>query len=137
MRRWSALVLGVCTAAVTVTPAARQQSLTESTLSSTWRQIVTPDLIVMGNASSGHLKRTLSELGRFRDPLAMLFPDAAVTGAVPTWVVVLRDYQAFKRFQPRDGSGKPIGNVGAYFSRRPDANIIVLPASRGEDGLQT
>ena len=40
---------------------------------SSWREIVTPDFIVTGNAPTGDLRRTLSELLRFRDSLAALF----------------------------------------------------------------
>jgi len=103
---------------------------------SSWRQIVTPDFIVTGNAPTGELRRTLGELTRFRNSLGLLFPKAAVTGPVPTYVVVTRDFQAFQRFQPRDSRGKPQGNVGGYFSRGADVNVIVLPASRGDDSLQ-
>jgi hypothetical protein len=105
--------------------------------SSSWRQIVTPDLIVVGNAPTGELKRILSELTRLRDTLARMFPDAAVTSPVPTRVVVLRDYDEFRRFQPRDSRGRPQANVGGYFSRGADVNSIVLAASRGESSLET
>ena len=119
-------------------PAARQAGPDSgSSRSSSWRQIVTPDFIVTGNAPTGELRRTLVELTRFRDSLARLFPGAVVTGPVPTYVVVLRDFEAFQRFQPRDSRGKPQQNVGGYFSRGADANVIVLPASRGDDSLQT
>jgi tetratricopeptide (TPR) repeat protein len=108
-----------------------------STQQSSWREIVTPDFIVTGNAPTGELRRTLAELTRFRDSLARLFPDAVVTGPVPTYVVVMRDFDAFQRFSPRDARGKVQQNVGGYFSRGADVNMIVLPASRGDAGLQT
>ena len=104
---------------------------------SSWRQIVTPHFIVTGNAPTGELKRTLTELTRFRDTLALLFPTAQVTSPVPTYVVVVREFQDFQRFQPRDSRGKAMQNVGAYFSRGADANVIVMPAARGDAGLQT
>jgi tetratricopeptide (TPR) repeat protein len=99
--------------------------------SSSWNQIVTPAFVVVGNAPSGELKRTLRELTRFRDTFAKLFPDSVTTSPVPTWVVVLKDQQAFNRFQPRDSRGKPV-NVGGYFTRGPDANFMVMGASNGD-----
>ena len=104
---------------------------------SSWREITTADFVVTGNASTGELKRTLGELTRFRDSLARLLPGALVRGPVPTYVVVMRDFDDFRRFQPRDASGKLQQNVGGYFSRGADANVIVLPASRGDGSLQT
>ena len=104
---------------------------------SSWRQIVTPDFIVTGNAPTGELKRTLEELSRFRNTLALLFPSAQIASPVPTYVVVMRDFQDFQRFAPRDSRGKTMQNVGAYFSRGADANVIVMPASRGDRSLET
>jgi len=121
---------------VVVTMAAAAWMAAPVSSQSSWREIVTPDFIVTGNAPTGELRRTLAELARFRDSLGLLFPKAAVTGPVPTYVVVMRDFEAFQRFQPRDSRGKPQGNVGGYFSRGADVNVIVLPASRGDDSLQ-
>ena len=98
---------------------------------------MTPDFIVTGTVPAGQLKRTLTELRRFRNSLARLFPESIVTSSVPTRVVVFRDYREFRRFQPRDSQGKPQANVGGMFSRRPDANIIVLCAEVEESALET
>ena len=108
-----------------------------SAQSPAWRQIVTPDFIVTGNAPTGELKRTLAEITRFRDALTRLFPTAVVTSPVPTYVVVMRDFRDFQRFQPRDSRGRTMQNVGAYFSREADANLLVLPAARGDNSLET
>jgi tetratricopeptide (TPR) repeat protein len=129
--RGALLLLSLC-AAVLVAPAPASGQLNSS-----WREIATPDFIVTGNAPAGELRRTLAELTRFRDALTSLFPTAVVTSPVPTYVVVLRDFDAFQRFQPRDMRGRPMQNVGGYFSRGADANVIVLPMSRGDTSLQT
>ena len=115
-----------------VSTSAAQQPPTDKS----WRQIVTPDIIVAGNAPSGELKRMLSELTRFRGALAQMFPGATVESPVPTWVILLRDFQAFERFQPRDSRGKRV-LTGGYFSREADANVIVMPVSRDDYALQT
>jgi tetratricopeptide (TPR) repeat protein len=129
--RGELLSLAVCAAALVGPVPANGQG------SSSWREIATPDFIVTGNAPAGELRRTLVELTRFRDALTRLFPSAVVTSPVPTYVVVLRDFDAFQRFQPRDMRGRPMQNVGGYFSRGADANVIVLPMSRGDTSLQT
>ena len=103
-----------------------------ATLSSSWRQIVTPELTVVGNAREGELKRILADLNAFRAAMSSLFPGIRTTSPVPTRVVVFRDVDAFARFRPRDGRGKPVDNVGAYFTQEPDANFIVLPFSASE-----
>jgi tetratricopeptide (TPR) repeat protein len=106
---------------------------------SSWSQIVTPDFIVIGNVAGGELRRVLRELTRFRQTFARLFPKAVTDSPVPTYVVVLRDYQSFQRFEPRDSRGKRTGNVGGYFLLRPDANFIVFgtPRSNDETTLRT
>jgi tetratricopeptide (TPR) repeat protein len=121
-----------------ISAAAAQQpsaSTATSPRSSSWNQIVTPAFIVVGNASTGELKRTLREVTRFRDTFAKLFPNSVTTSPVPTWVVVLKDQQAFNRFQPRDSRGKPVGNVGGYFTRGPDANFMVMGASTSDSSM--
>jgi len=137
--RLAALLLRTSLALLTLPAVAAQQPADSgaSPRSSSWREFVTPDLIVAGNAPTGELKRMLIELTRFRDTLTKLFPDAAVDSPVSTWVVVLRDFQAFQRFQPRDGRGRRRSNVGGYFARKADVNFIVLPWSRGDYDLQT
>ena len=54
----TALSLLVCAVAVTVAAHAAQRPVTDRS----WRQIVTPDLVVAGNAPTGEMKRMLSEL---------------------------------------------------------------------------
>ena len=130
----------VCATLFTGGASAGQRPATDagsSARSSSWRRLVTPDFIVTGNAPTGELKRTLVELTRFRDTLARLFPAAVTSSPVPTYVVVLRDFEAFRRFQPRDSRGRAQANVGGYFERQADANLIVMPASRNEGNLQT
>jgi tetratricopeptide (TPR) repeat protein len=137
--RATLLVPWICVAVLTASAAARPQPPAPSSpRSSSWRQIVGSDLVVAGNAPTAELKRIFAEVTRFRNALALLFPDARVTSPVPTSVVVFRDQATFRRFAPRDSRGRPMVNVGGYFSRQPDANFIVMPsAGRGEYSLQT
>jgi tetratricopeptide (TPR) repeat protein len=133
-RRWLPVLLwlAVATSAVgqNAAPAADARS-------SSWREIRTPDLTVVGNAQDGELKRALRELTGFRAALNKLLPGWNQTSPVPTFVVVLKDQDAFGRFQPRDSSGKRMGNVGGYFTRQPDANFIVFGSGGDENNYQT
>ena len=99
-------------------------------MSSSWRQIRTPDLTVIGTARQGELKDVVFALEAFRAALARLFPNARLTGPVPTSVVVLEDFDAFRRYQPRDSRGRRMGNVGGYFDSGPDVNFMVFPYLR-------
>jgi tetratricopeptide (TPR) repeat protein len=138
-RRVAVLLTSICAILATLPLGGAQQPPAvpgSSPRSSSWRQVGSADFIVAGNAPSGELKRILSELTRFSDTFRRMFPNAVVTSPVPTWVVVFRDFEAFKRFQPRDATGRR-QNAGGYFSRDADANLIVLPAYRGDDSLQT
>ena len=128
------LVIGL--AAVTVAAPSQPPRASTGPRSSSWRQIVTPDIVVAGNAPTAELKRMLAELTRFRGALARIFPDAIVDSPVPTSVILLRDLQAFGRFQPRDSRGKRV-STGGYFSREADANFIVMPVSRDDYALHT
>lgn len=126
----SFLITGVLAAAGSIVISAQSSAIAEGQArSSSWRQITAPGLIVSGNAPSADLKRTLQELARFRAAFAQLIPSATLGSPVPTQVVVLRDQQAFERFQPRDASGNRRSNVGGYFTRRPDSNFIVFGTS--------
>ena len=104
-----------------------------TTLSSSWRQIVTPDLIVLGNAREGQLRRILADLNAFRAAMSAMFPGIRTTSPVPTRVVVFRDFDAFARFRPRDSRGKPVQNVGGYFTEEPEASFIVSAAGPAID----
>src|SRR5262245_1299852 len=93
-----ALVWGVLIAA----PAAEQEAgpRTSGPLSSSWRQIRMPGFTVVGNATSSDLVRHARELAAFRVAVTRLIPKAQQTSPQPTQVVILRDFDAFTRFQP-------------------------------------
>jgi len=108
-----------------------------ATLSSSWRQIVTPELTVVGSAREGELRRILTDLNAFRAAMSSLFPGIRTASPVPTRVVVFRDTADFARFRPRDGRGKPLDNVGGYFTQEPEGNFLVLPFAGSENSYPT
>lgn len=101
-------------------------------LSSSWRQILTEDLTIIGDASEYELREIVTELGAFRLAMTKLFPDIRLRAPVPTTIVVFKSNDAFNRYRPRDSRGKVQFNVGGYLTTQPEANFIVF-GSGGQD----
>src|SRR4051794_12233997 len=97
-------------------------------LSREWKRLVTPSLVVVGNARESDLQRVGVEIERFRQALQTMFPGIRLDAPVPTTVVVFRDDHALTPFKPRV-RGKPLDNVAGYFTSLPHANYIVLAPS--------
>ena len=102
-------------------------------LSRDWKQIRTPDVIVVGNASEGELRSALKQIEDFRGGLVALFPGVKMSSRLATTMVVLKDFNTFRTFQPRDERGKRRENVGGYFTITPTMNYMVLGAYGDRD----
>src|SRR5262249_967793 len=98
--------------------------------SSSWRQISTPDIMIIGNASERELRRNFSKIMAFRDAVATLFPSMKLSSGIPMRIVICGSADAFSRYQPRDEKGKR-WNTAGFTSFNPDANFIVFPV--GDD----
>ena len=127
-RRWLAVGLLLAGSAIPAVRAVQGGSTPNraGALSTSWRQIVTPELHVAGDARDGELKRILADLAAFRGVLSSLFPGIRTTSSVPTRVVVFGNVDAFARYRPRDSRGKTLENVAGYFTSEPEANYMVL-----------
>jgi tetratricopeptide (TPR) repeat protein len=108
-------------------PAAQTQ--TASALSRSWKELHTTSFTVMGDAPESVLSNARAEIDAFRASVRQLFPRLPIDAPVPMMVVIFRDDDEFTRFKPRDSRGRPMGNVGGYFTTRPDANFIVFASS--------
>jgi tetratricopeptide (TPR) repeat protein len=93
-----------------------------------WKRIKTPDLVVVGNAEAGELRRAAQSIEEFRRTLQLVYPSMKWTSGVPTVLVVFKNDAAFARFRPRDERGKA-REVSGYFSATPDVAYMVLAAS--------
>ena len=93
-----------------------------------WKRIATTDVTVVGNASEGEMRTALKQIEDFRAGLLALFPSMKLTSRLATTMVVLKDFDTFRNFQPRDERGRRRENVGGYFARTPQANYMVLGA---------
>ena len=100
----------------------------------TWRQTRVDDVTVIGPAGGASLERIASDLAIFRSALLTHNPHIRVTGSVPTFVVVLEDFDAYKRYQPKDSLGRRMDSVAGYINVTAEANFLVVPYVRGEIG---
>jgi tetratricopeptide (TPR) repeat protein len=93
-----------------------------------WKQLRTPNLLVVGNATTGDLRRVAEELERFRLAIGGFAPSMKLDPPLPTVVVVFHDDRGLTPFKPR-ARGRPLDNVAAYFSALPEQQRIVLSAT--------
>ncbi|HEU4939266.1 MAG TPA: tetratricopeptide repeat protein [Vicinamibacterales bacterium] len=102
-------------------------------LSKDWKRLRTNDVNVVGNASEGELRTALKQIEDFRAGLVALFPGIKMTSRRATTMVVLKDFNTFRNFQPRDERGRRRENVGGYFTTTPTMNYMVLGAFGDRD----
>ena len=118
-------LLFVCDAAVA-------QNTASQRISGDWKRYVFDDLEAVGNAPEKDLRRALEEVHRFRGTLLALMPGLKTRSPERTLLVVLRGWDDFQRFAPRDGRGRR-REVGGYFYTAPDGNFMVLPRQADRD----
>jgi len=99
-----------------------------------WQQIRMDTLTVIGTARAAVLRQVATGIAAFQSALMTYIPDARVSGPDPTFVVVLEDFAAYKRYQPRDGRGRRIDSIAGYLNVAADGNFLVFPYVRGEVG---
>ena len=95
-------------------------------ISKDWKRLRNADVTVVGNASEQELRTALKEIEDFRAVLVALFPGLKLTSRVATTMVVLKDFNTFRNFQPRDERGRRRENVAGYFTATPTMNYMVL-----------
>ena len=93
----------------------------------TWTRVQTRNFTLVGNASERDIRKIAIKLEIFRETLALMFPRARITTAIPTTVVIFKTDDAFRPFKPRY-QGKIRDNVGGYFLPGPHMNYVVLAA---------
>jgi tetratricopeptide (TPR) repeat protein len=119
MKRW--VLLTVACASLLVL------NSNQATAKDTWTRVQTRNFTLVGNASERDIRKIAIKLEIFRQTLALMFPQAKITIATPTTVVIFKSDDAFRPFKPRY-QGKIRDNVGGYFLPGPDMNYIVLAA---------
>jgi tetratricopeptide (TPR) repeat protein len=73
------------------------------------------------------------ELETFLTVLQQMTPSLKVASSVPTYVVALKDRDAYNAFQLRNAKGKREKLVAGYFSPGPDGIFMVMPWGGSDD----
>lgn len=90
----------------------------------TWTSVRTPNFFLIGNASEKEIRQTATRLEQFRDVFSRLFTRARLNDDVPTTVIVFKNANSYKPFNPRASAG--------YFQPGEDVNYITLNAESGD-----
>ena len=93
-----------------------------ATAKDTWTSVRSQNFFLVGNASEKEIRQLATRLEQFRDAFARLFKRVRLNDSVPTTVVVFKNANAYKPFNPG-------GNAG-YFQPGEDVNYITLTAER-------
>ena len=98
-----------------------------------WTKARTKNFQLVGNAPAAEIRDVAFRLEQFREVFQKLFPQIKFDSPIPVNVVVFKDKQAFRNFQPINESGQIRDWVDGYFVYADDANYIALSA----DGEKT
>src|SRR5262245_14811989 len=98
-----------------------------------WLSVRTKNFLLVGNASESSIKRVGRELEEFRAGLGMIYKGIDQPSAVSTTVVVFKDDQSFRPYQPLY-QGKA-SNLAGYFLAGEDVNFIALASNSGSPNV--
>lgn len=86
----------------------------------TWTSVRSQNFFLVGNASEKEIRKVATRLEQFREAFARIFKRVRLSDSVPTTVVVFKNMNAYKPFNPRGSAG--------YFQSGEDVNYITLTA---------
>ena len=95
----------------------------------TWREVHSPNFVVVSNATEGRAKDVAARMEQFRYALSRLLPSLNFATEVPTQVYAFRDFDSFESFLPRTEDG--VTPAAGYFREGPYKNVIALDLSAG------
>ncbi len=99
-----------------------------------WRQMRSPNFLLLGDVSEGDLRKVAGRLEQFRAAVGVMLPKATVTTATPTTVIVFRSHRNYQPFKPVY-NGKVADHIGGYFLPGQGTNYITLTTEmRGGGG---
>lgn len=78
-----------------------------------WKQIKSPDLLIIGNTSDGDLRKVAVHLDRFRQSLGAFLPASSSPASKPVVVVLFKDDNSFRPYLPIENGQRK--SVGGYF----------------------
>jgi tetratricopeptide (TPR) repeat protein len=86
----------------------------------TWTSVRSQNFHLVGNASVKEVRQVATRLEQFRLAFSRIFKRARLHDSVPTTVIVFKDQNAYKPFNPTRAAG--------YFQAGEDVNYITLTA---------
>lgn len=84
----------------------------------TWTKVTTRNFTLVGNASEKEIRQVATRLEEFREGFSRVFNKARTNTFIPTTVIVFKDYDSYRPFNPGENSG--------YFQAGEDVNYITL-----------
>lgn len=97
-----------------------------------WVGVESKNFQLIGNADETEIRRVAAELEKFREVFRQLFDRLSLTAPIPTRVIVFRDDESFRPFQPLTAAGTPRDFVRGYFQSGVDVNYIALSLGQGK-----
>ncbi len=99
----------------------------------TWTKVTSKNFTLVGNASEKDIRQVATRLEQFREVFSLLFTKARFDSVVPTTVIVFKNMDAYRPFNPQHNAG--------YFQAGEDVNYITLTSeprrSEEEDPFST
>ena len=92
-----------------------------------WTRVTSKNFTLVGNASEKEIRQVATRLEQFRDVFTRLLSLANFDSPVPTTVVVFKNMEAYKPFNPR--------NYDGYFQKGQDVNYITLTSEARKNPL--
>ena len=103
-------------------------------LSRDWKRLPSTHFTIVGNSAAKDMAQLAVQLETFVAVLQQMLPGLDLASPVPTYVVALKDRDAYNAFQVRNARGKRVKLVAGYFSAGPDAVFMVMPWGGKDDG---
>lgn len=95
-----------------------------------WREVRTPNFLLIGDARAGDMKRIAARFEQFHGAMENITSTQAVTSPVPTVVLVFGGEASFRPYMPvRDG--RRVDVAGVFWSGRA-VNYVGINAAYGE-----
>ena len=102
---------------------------------SKWNRVDADHFIVVGDVGPRELSTLALRFEQFREVLTRLLPDARWTMSAPTEVMVFDSDRSFTPYKILGPTGKPAGNVGAFYIGGRYLNFIAITLARDDRSL--
>ncbi len=99
-----------------------------------WIALRSPNFYVIGDVGAGDLRLVTKRLEQFREAIAILFPNAPLSTATPTTVLVFKSHKSYQPLKPLY-NGKVKAQIAGYFQATRAVNYVTFTLADGIDQL--